>query len=71
MTIELQTGQTHRLTVDNIPVRLTITNLTLWDATFTVAGPGVRNPEQPRTMPVLALATWLELAKKQSEATHG
>jgi hypothetical protein len=63
-TVDLRVNQTHTVIADNVPVRLTITRLTLWDATFTVTGPGVRNPEKPRTMPVAALACWLELAKK-------
>lgn len=64
----LHTGQVEHLTVDNAPVRLVITGLTLWNATFTITGPGVRNPEKPRTMPVMALQTWLELAKKERTA---
>lgn len=63
--IELTTGQVEHLTIDNVPLRLEVTKLSMWDATFTVTGPGVRNPTQPRTMPVLALATWLELARKE------
>ena len=63
--IELTPGQVEHLTIDNVPLKLEITKLGMWDATFIVTGPGVRNPTQPRTMPVLALATWLELARKQ------
>jgi hypothetical protein len=62
--IDLHVNQTHTVIADNVPVRLTITRLTLWEATFTVTGPSVRNPGKPRTMPLMALACWLELAKE-------
>lgn len=63
--IELHINQTHNVIADNVPIRLTITELSPVSATFTVTGPTVRNPEQPRTMPILALACWLEAAKGQ------
>jgi len=66
-TVELSLGAVHRLTVKGVPLKLTITGLTLWNATFTVTGPGVRNPERPRTMPLMALACWLELARKEEQ----
>lgn len=62
-TVELSLDRTCTVIADNVPLRLTITALSLWTATFTITGPGVRNPERPRTMPLLALACWLELAK--------
>lgn len=68
MTTTLATGTTYRLTLDGTPVRLVITGLTLWEVTFTVTGPGVRNPEKPRVMPVGAFARWLELAQEQIRA---
>lgn len=68
MTTTLHTGQVEHLVVDNVPVKVEITNLTPWNATFTVTGAGVRNPERPRNMPVAALACWLELAKKGGKA---
>lgn len=64
----LHTGQVEHLIVDDVPVTVEITDLTIWNATFTVTGPGVRNPEKPRAMPVMALQTWLELAKKERTA---
>lgn len=63
-TVELSLNRTYNVIAGNLPVRLTITKLTLWEATFTVTGPGVRNPERPRTMPLMALACWLELVKE-------
>lgn len=63
-TVELSLNRTYNVIADNVPIAVTITKLTLWDATFTVTGPNVRNPERPRTMPLMALACWLELAKE-------
>lgn len=66
--VELRVNQPYNVIADNVPLRLIITELTLWNATFTVTGPNVRNPGKPRTMPLMALACWLELAKPA--ATH-
>ena len=40
---------------------ITITKLGIYEIDFTIAGPGVVEPERPRTMPTGAFAKWMQL----------
>ena len=67
MEIILTLHQSYRIKKTIIPDMpeqehiITITKLGIYEINFTITGPGVVEPERPRTMPTGVFATWMQL----------